>query len=200
METKKFISYLCLLLFSFCATLPLQTVTLADSIINEGQRMHNLNILLTNKMFQDKREKIDEFIKKEYTPKYMDEFRKKIPAGVDFEKEFPNIIQSIIPEINSRRDIMQSALEDQRIKILTKLDADYKAFEEASFELKNLIESNIKVNEERRKVFEQIKSLTNNNLDFNQVETEIDKFIIKAGDMSGNINDLNSSINSLLNN
>ena len=200
METKKFISYLCLLLFSSCATLPLQTVTLADSIINEGQRMHNLNILLTNKMFQDKREKIDEFIKKEYTPKYMDEFRKKIPAGIDFEKEFPNIIQSIIPEINSRRDIMQSALEDQRIKILTKLDADYKAFEEASFELKNLIESNIKVNEERRKVFEQIKSLTNNNLDFNQVETEIDKFIIKAGDMSGNINDLNSSINSLLNN
>lgn len=182
-----------------CAKMPLQTITLTDAIIDEGERMHNLNILLINKMFAEKREKIDEFIKTEYTPTYMENFKKNIPAGVDFDKELPNILQSIIPELNSRRDMMQSALEEQRVKILAKLEEDYKVFSESSSELRNLIESNTKVNEERRKVFEQVKALTNNKLDFNQVDTELDSFIIKAGNIGTNINDLNNKINSLLN-
>ena len=197
---KKIIYLFCLIIITSCAKLPIQTITLTDAIINEGKRMHELNVSLINKMFNDKREKIDVFIKNEYTPKYLEEFIKRIPDSVDFEEEFPNMIQSIIPQINFRRDMMQNALETQRIKLVTKLNADYKVFEEASTELKKLIESGVKVNEERKMAFEQVNSLTQNKIDLNQIETEIDKFIIKSGDVSRNIIDLNSTINSLLNN
>lgn len=196
---KKIIYLICLIALASCAKLPVQTVTLTDAIITEGKRMHELNISLLNKMFNEKSEKIDAFIKNEYTPKYLEEFKKKIPAGVDYEQEFQNMMQSIIPQINSRRDMMQTALESQRIKLVTKLNVDYKLFEEASMELRNLIESAIKVNEERKKAFEQVKGLTKNRINLNQIETELDKFIIKSGDIGENINELSSTINSLLN-
>jgi len=197
---KKIIYLTFLVALSSCAKLPIQTVSLADAITDEGKRMHAINISLLNKMFDDKREKIDAFIKNEYTPKYLEEFNAKIPAGTDYKEEFPEMIQSIIPQINSRRDMMQSALESQRIKLITKLNSDYKSFEEASIELKNLIKSAVKVNEEREKVFQQVDNMTQNRIDLNQIETELDKFIIKSGDIGGNINELNNSINSLLKN
>ena len=53
------------------------------------------------------------------------------------------MIQSMVLQINARRDKMQSALESQRIKIFTKLNADYLLYDEASNELRNLIESGI---------------------------------------------------------
>ena len=196
---KKSIYLFCVVALASCAKLPIQTNTLTDAIINEGKRMHELNLSLLNKIFNEKRDKIDVFIKNEYTPKYLEEFKKNIPIGTDYEQEFPNMIQRIVPKISSRRDMMQSALESQRIKLVTKLNADYKMFEVASMELRNLIESVIKVNEARKKAFEQVKGLTQNRIDLNQIETELDKFIIKSGDIGGNINELNSTINSLLN-
>ena len=197
---KKIIYLFILVVFASCAKLPIQTLTLTDAIISEGERMHELNLSLLNKLFNDKRTKIDLFIKNEYTPKYLEEFRKRIPDGVNYKEEFPNMIQSIVPEIRSRRDMMQNALESQRIKLIEKLNSDYQIFKEASTELRTLIESNIKVNEERQKAFQKVKNLTQNKIDLNQIETELDKFIIKSGDVTGNINELNNSINSLLNN
>ena len=185
-------------LISSCAKLPVETIALTDAIIDEGKRMHELNLSLLNKMFDEKREKIDAFIKNEYTPKFLEEFTARVPADTDYEREFPNMIQSIIPQINSRRDKMQSAMESQRIKLVTKLNADYKVFEEASMELRRLIESGVKVDEERKKALNHVKNLTQNRIDLNQIDTELDKFIIKSGDVSGNIIELNNSINSLL--
>jgi len=198
-EMRKIIYLICLLIFTSCAKLPIQTLTLTDAISNEGKRMHELNLILLNKMFSDKSEKIDSFIKIDYTPKYLQNFITHIPEGTDFKKEFSNMIQSIIPQINSRRDKMQSALETQRIKLVTKLNDDYRLYEEGSIKLRALIESGIKVNQERNKVFEQVKGLTQNKIDLNQIETELDKFILKSGDVAGNINELNSTINQLLN-
>ncbi len=195
---RKLIFVSCLILLGACAKIPLQTITLTDAIIEEGKRMHELNISLLNKMFDEKREKIDSFIKNEYTPKYLADFKEAVPVGTNYEEEFSGMMEAIIPEINSYRDQMQSALESQRIKLVTKLTTDFKAFENASNELKLLIESAVKVSEERQKAFEKVKNLTQNKIDINQIENEIDKFIVKAGDVGSNINEFNSVINSLL--
>jgi hypothetical protein len=201
---KNLFLLLIVIAFASCAKIPVQTVALTDAIIDEGKRMHELNIAMLNSMFSEKREKIDMFIKDEYTPHFLEEFNSRIPAGTDYQKEFPGMIQSIIPQITSRRNEMQSALETQRVKLITKLNADYQVFEEAAVELGNLIESAARVNEERNKAFEQVKDLTNNKIDLNQINTEIDSFILKAGalggNVSGNINELNSKMNSLINN
>jgi len=201
---KKIIYLVFLIAIAACAKIPVQTLDLTDAIIDEGKRMHQLNLSFLNSMFAEKRDKIDLFISVEYTPKFLENFKKDIPPETDFQKEFPEMMMSIIPEINSRRNAMQSTLETQRIKLMTKLDADYRVFEEASAELRNLIASAVKVNEERSKAFEQLSNLTKNKVNLNQVENEIDEFISKSGEfgsnIKGDINELNSSIDSLINN
>lgn len=201
---KKISYLLILILITSCAKMPIESITLTESIINEGQRMHELNVSLLNKMFLDKSESIDVFIKDEYTPAFLENFKKRIPPETDIEEELPRMLQAIVPKINGRRDMMQNALESQRLKLIEKLNLDFKMYEEATTELRNLIESAVKVNEERRKAYEKAANLTGGKIDLNQIETELDNFILKSGDISSDagtiISGLDSKINSLINN
>ncbi len=196
----------CALILSGCVKLPIESLQLSDSITNEGKRMHEMNVALVNKMFHGKSERIDAFIQDEYTPKFLEEFMMRIPEGVDVEAELPGILKSITPQISLRRDAMQTALEAERIKLIEKLNLDFDKYQEASSELRNLIRSGVNINEERRRAFERLTSLTGGAINLNQVETELDKFVLKAGEVGGNlqsletnINELSNSINSLLN-
>lgn len=182
-----------------CATIPPLSINLTDAISEEGKRMHQLNVVLLNKMFKEKRERIDNFIKNEYTPKYLEEFKKRIPEGVNVDAELPNILAEAIPEINSRRDMMQSALENQRIKLVAKLEEDFKTYEDAALKLRKLLESSVKLDEEKQKFISQIRELSGNKIDFNKVENSINGFILDSGDVSQNILKLNNSINSIIN-
>lgn len=56
---KTTIYFLIIILLSSCAKLPIESITLTEAIIDEGNRMHELNILLVNKMFKSKSEEID---------------------------------------------------------------------------------------------------------------------------------------------
>lgn len=187
-------------IFYFCsATIPPQSVTLTDAISKEGKRMHQLNLALLNKMFKDKRESIDTFIKNDYTETYLDEFRSKIPKGTNLDAELSGILKAAMKEINSQRDMMQSALENQRIKLLTKLETDYKAYEEATVNLRRLLESAVKLDEENKRLYSQVSELSGNRIDLNKIENSIDEFIFDAGDVSQRILKLNESIDSIIN-
>ena len=186
------------LLIASCAKLRTQAVNLIDAISAEGKRMHQINTSLANKLFNEKREKIDDFIKKDYTPKFIEEFTKKIPAGTDLTTELPNMMKSVVPKIIERRDAMQNALEVNRIKIIEKLDQDYKDYENACSELKKLLESAIKVNDERKKLLQKTQELAGSKIDFDQIGNQIDKFILNAGDLGENINGLNEGVNKIL--
>jgi len=50
--------YLFLLLITVfsCARIPIQSVDLAESLMQEAERMHTLNIRLINKIFDDKKD------------------------------------------------------------------------------------------------------------------------------------------------
>lgn len=170
-----------------------------DAISTEGKRMHQINNTLINKMFNEKREKIDEFIKNDYTPKFIEEFTKKTPLGTDLSNELPGMMKSIIPKIIERRDAMQNALEVNRIKVIEKLDQDYKEYETACHELKKLLESAIKVNEESKQLLNKTQELTGSKIDFDQIGGEIDKFILNTGDIGQKINDLNEGLNKIIN-
>jgi hypothetical protein len=199
-KLKQLISLLLVAAFvTGCATIPPQSIHLTDAISEEGKRMHQLNLALLNKMFKEKRERIDNFIKNEYTPKYLEEFNQRIPEDVNVNAELPNILAATIPEINSRRDMMQSALENQRIKLIRKLEDDFKSFEDAALKLRNLLESAVKLNDEMQKIYSQISSLSDNKIDMNKVENSINDFILDSGDVSQNILKLNETINSMIN-
>ncbi|MBN2174004.1 MAG: hypothetical protein JW731_07730 [Bacteroidales bacterium] len=196
---KLFLLIISVIIAVSCAKIPLESLTLADSLTNEGSRMHQLNIALINKMFAEKRQKIDEFITMEYTPQYIKNFTQAIPPDADIKEELPEILNSIIPEINSRRDMMQSALEDQRIKLVTKLGQDYAVYLSGSNELRKLLESNVQVDKERKEFFDSVKGMTNDKIDLNKVEDALDGFITDSGDVSASILDLNETINSIIN-
>lgn len=198
MRSKLIILVIGILFTTSCATIPVESIELMSAIQKEGERMNKLNIILTDNIFKEKRKKIDEFIKLEYTPKFMEEFTKNIPAGVDVKKELPNIMLSVIPKINERRDAMQDALELNRKKVIEKLNADYQEFKIAGNELKALLESAVKLNEEKRKLLSQASKLTNNQIDFDELELKLDNFIKDSGDLGNNINNLNDNVNSLL--
>ncbi|RYF90355.1 MAG: hypothetical protein EOO03_03855 [Chitinophagaceae bacterium] len=45
-----------------CARVPVQAVTLSAVLKDEGERMHNLNVLLVDYVFNEKKHLINEFI------------------------------------------------------------------------------------------------------------------------------------------
>jgi hypothetical protein len=193
-----------LLLFFFsCARIPVQSIALTDALQAEGERMHKLNLVFLNRIFDAKRQTIETFIREEYTPDVVARFTKKVDKqfpDTDYKKEFPDLINALSPQINKRRDSLVNALELQKEKLTDKLSTDYMVFNTAANELKNLLQSSVKVDKTRQDLFNQVKALSNNRLDFNSVDAALDKFIHQTGDVGNKIHELNNSVTKLLNN
>ena len=193
------ISWLVLLiLFSACARIPSGTVGLTDMLISEGTRMHHLNMALVNNMFAAKQEKLDDFIQDEYLPKYIDEFTARIPDGTDLQNELPAILLAMVPEITERRNAMQRALEEQRMKVIARLGEDHENFRMAAVELRNLLRSAVDVEEEKQEVYSKVSDLSKGNINLDKIETAIDSFIIEAGEISNKATRLNEEVNQII--
>ena len=191
-----------ILLVSGCATIPVQSVALADAIQAEGERMHNLNVIFLNRIFDAKRETIERFIKEEYTPVVVANFTTKVNKEfpqTDFKKEFPDLLNALMPEINKRRDTLVRSLDLQKEKIVEKLNADYRMFDNAVFEMKKLLESAAKVDQQKQALYTQAKTLSNSRIDFNNLEVALDKFIHSSGNVAAKIPELNNTVDQLLN-
>ncbi len=187
-----------LIILSSCAKIPIQSISLVDAIAEEGNRMHQLNLSLLNGIFKSKRERIDEFIRTQYSPKFISDFQKNIPKEADLKTELPNIINAVTPRITERRDAMQNALEEQRIKLVAKIEQDYKAFDNAATVMRKLLVSATKINEEKQALFEKTKELSKGSLDLNAVESTIDKFINSGGNVGNEVSNLNDTINTII--
>lgn len=189
------------LLFTGCAKIPAGSVALADALQTEGERMHTINLHLINRLFSDKRMAIDRFIYADYTPVVAANLVNNPKFKTDdFKKDFPEMVQALLPEINARRDSLVKVLDLQKEKILDKLNTDYKAFNTASIALKLLLESATKVTKEKQALFEQVKTLSNNKLDLIGIENALDGFVNSAGKVGGKVVDVNSMINQILTN
>ncbi len=200
---KKIIVACFALFLTSCASIPAESVILADAVVTEGRRMHELNISLLNKIFTDKRLLIDEFIKNKFTQDVITNYKAKYAADYDFNKDFAFHMELAVEEITAQRNLMQSALETQRIKLIEKLNKDFMAYEQASNSLRLLLQSSVDLDRERRAALDKANSLTGNHIDFDKVESDIDNFILKAGENAANtmqsVNELNTNINQLIN-
>jgi len=90
------------------------------------------------------------------------------------------------------------------------LEEDYKAYEEATFNLRRLLETEVKLDEENQELYSQVNELSANKTDWNKVVNEVDNtvdvFISESGDVTLGSGDviqyilkLNESINSIIN-
>lgn len=187
-----------LFVFSSCAQIPVQVVELSDALKDEGERMHQLNLTLVNKLFFEKRHMVNEVIEKEYTPRFIENFKSVLPDDVDFEADFNELAQAVYPKINATRDSLISVLEVQKNAIVNKLNTDYKVYTNAYSEMQNLLRSASRLNKQRTEVFQQVKNLTNNKINIEGIETALNKFIKEAGNIAGKADALTNTINSFL--
>ncbi|QDK80792.1 hypothetical protein EXU85_20145 [Spirosoma sp. KCTC 42546] len=185
--------------FSACARIPSQSVALSDQLRAEVARMHQLNVALTNNLFQRKRADIDAFIEKEYIPSFAATLMKSLPADFNVKDNFPALLSKSMVRISARRDSMQTALDAQRISLIERLNEDYRIYERGAVGLQALLESAVKVSDSRQQAFSQLKSLSGNRIDLNAIEGTIDTFIRKGGKLSDNIQQLNDDLTKLFN-
>lgn len=183
-----YVSIFSFFLFS-CASIPSSTVTLTKEVIKEADNMHQLNVSLVNRLFDERKEKINLFIENKYTPTLLKNFEGLLPDSLDYKKELPNILNSIVPIINRKKDSLQSVLDLQRQDILNQLNSNYSDYNKATTSLQNLINSVVKVKTTESDALSAIDQLTGDRINIKKVENTINQSIDKTG------NTLNKLIN-----
>ncbi|WP_044397292.1 hypothetical protein [Lacinutrix sp. Hel_I_90] len=176
---------ICSLLFLGCASIPPTTVTLTQEIIKEADEMHQLNIILVNQLFEERKQVINAFITNEYTPTIIKKYEALLPDSLDYKKALPNIMKSVIPVINRKKDSLQNVLSDQQQNIITSLNTNYVSYSKATIALQQLINSAVKLKKAENNALSSIQDLTGDSVDVKKVESTIDGLLIKTGtDMS----------------
>ncbi|WP_439506297.1 hypothetical protein [Sediminibacterium sp.] len=185
--------------FGSCTRIPLQSITLSERIQEEGARMHQLNTLLMHQLFAEKKARVNDFIKNEYTPSIIHKMTSDLDDDLDVKSELPQIMAAALPMINERQYAMQMALDSAKIKIMDQLNADFAKYNMANTEMKKLLESAVKLNEEKKQLLNQSNWFKRKGIDYDQLAELLDRFIHSSGNIGGLIVNLNKDLNKVLN-
>ena len=193
---KTYLSLIISSLLISCASLPPSTSTLTKEVINEANDMHTLNIALINQLFEERKDRLNNFITETYTPSLVANFKKMLPDSINYKEQLPDILKSIIPVINRKKDSLQGLLDTQQQEIITSLNSNYITYTQATTSLQNLIDSTIKVADTENEAVAKIQKLTGtSNIDFKKIEQNIDSTLIKVSKDAKPIIDLKKLIN-----
>ncbi|WP_430412572.1 hypothetical protein [Kordia sp.] len=178
-----------------CASIPASTATLSQEVIAEADAMHKLNIALVNQLFDERKQKVNDFINNEYIPTFVKNFEAKIPANVDVKAQLPNILKSVMPVISRKRDSLQNLLDVQRNDMVNSLNASYSNYQRATSTLQNLITSAVKLKQSEANTLAQIQSLTNTNINVGEIQSHLDNLLVKTGNGFNKLLNVKSAIN-----
>lgn len=178
-----------------CASIPASTATLSQEVIAEADAMHKLNLALIQQLFDERKNKVDDFINNQYIPAFSKNFEAKIPPGTDIAAELPNILKSVMPVINRKRDSLHNLLDTQRDQMIASLNTTYTSYQKASGTLQNLISSAVKLKASESSALAQAQSLAKTNIDVNKIQSHLDSLLIKAGDGFNKLLNVKSAIN-----
>ena len=152
--------FLTLLVIVSCASIPASTSTLSKEVIKEADGMHQLNIALINQLYAEREQRINDFITYQYTPALLDNYQKLLPDSLDYKTELPNILKSIVPVINKKRDSLQGVLGAEKQDILKQLTANYTTYTTSSAALQGLIDSAVKLKASESNALTALEQLT----------------------------------------
>lgn len=180
MSYKKNISLLLIVFFWSCTSIPKVSSKLTKDVISQADNMHQLNIALVNKLFNERRKRLNTFITNIYTPAIIEKYQNLLPTTIDYKKQLPNIVKSIIPVINRKRDSLQNLLDVQEQRILTNLNTNFINYTKASTSLQNLIESVVKLKTSEDNALFAVNNFTENKLDLKKIESSLDTILNKT--------------------
>lgn len=183
-----------------CIKIPTASVQLATNLQTQGNTMHELNIAFVNALFAEKKAQISTFIQQEYTPSIIDNYFKQLPNQSFTKKETAEIIASLIPEINKQKDDMLAALEQNRVKLITRLNNDHIYFITGSNALKDLLASASKLQDANTKLGVNITNTSGGKINMAAITKALDKLVASGGDLSSKINTLYTDIDKILEN
>ncbi|AGC77810.1 hypothetical protein DDD_2683 [Nonlabens dokdonensis DSW-6] len=129
-------------------------------MIKEANGMHELNLALIDQLYAERSQRINDFITYRYTPALLSNYEKLLPDSVDYKEELPNILQSIIPVINKKRDSMQSVLNVEKQGLVKQLNANFSTYTNSTAALQGLIDSAVKLKESESNALTALESLT----------------------------------------
>lgn len=179
---------------SSCASIPASTTMLTQEILKESSGMHTLNISLINQLYANRKEQINSFITYTYTPALLDNFSKNLPDNIDYKTALPNILKSIVPIINKKKDSMQSILDTEQGQLITKLNTNYTNFNAAGLSLQNLIDSAVKLKTAEKSMMTNVQNLTNGTVNVSKAETKLDSLLIQSGNSFSKLLEISSSL------
>lgn len=175
------------LVFCSCISIPKSTSTLSQDVLKEANEMHQLNIALVNQLYAYKQKQINLFIEKEYTPELISNFEKQLPDNINYKEKLPNIIGSLIPVINSKKDSLQHVLNQEQSKLINTINSNYITFSNAGNSLQNLIDSAVKLKTEDETIEDDIEHISDDKIDVKNIVSKLDSFLIKEGNTSKKI-------------
>lgn len=182
-----------------CTRIPLQSITLSERIQEEGARMHQLNLLLIQQLFAEKKARVNDFIKNEYTPSIIHKMTSDMDDDMDIKLTLPQMMEAALPLINERQYTMQMALDSAKIRIVDQLNTDFAKYNMANTEMKRLLESAVKLNEEKKQLLNQSNWFKKKGVDYDQLAELLDRFVSSSGNVGGLIVNLNKDLNKILN-
>ncbi|MFN3299447.1 MAG: hypothetical protein ACK41Z_04565 [Sediminibacterium sp.] len=182
-----------------CTRIPLQSITLSERIQEEGARMHQLNLLLIQQLFAEKKARVNDFIKNEYTSSIIHKMTSDLEDDMDAKLALPQMMAAALPLINERQYTMQMALDSAKIKVVDQLNTDFAKYNMANIEMKRLLESAVKLNEEKKQLLNQSNWFKKKGIDYDQLAELLDRFVSSSGNVGGLIVNLNKDLNKILN-
>lgn len=184
-----------LLLLNSCASIPASTTTLTQEILKQADDMNTLNVSLINQLYATRKEQVNSFITNEYTPALLDNFAKNLPDSLDYKKELSNILTSIVPIINRKKDSIQTILDTEQEQLISQINTNYTAFNTAGASLQNLIDSAVKLKTEEKSVMTAVQNLTNGKVNISEAETKLDSLLTQSGSTFSKLLEISSALN-----
>lgn len=194
MKLKNVLIIVFSIVLSSCASLPNASTTLTQEVINEANDMHSLNKSLIQRLFSEKKKQISFFIEKTYTPAIIKKYEGLLPDTINYKKELPNIIQSIIPVISQKKDSMLAIVDNQEQKLLSQLDNSYTEYSKAASSLQNLINSAVKIKNTEENVLKTVDQLTGNKINFKKIESNLDSILSKSSSFFSKLNTIENTL------
>ena len=157
---KTAVYVLALICVTSCASIPASTSTLSKEVIQEADAMHQLNISLIDQLYAEREQRVNDFITYKYTPALLENYQKLLPDSLDYKTELPNILKSIVPVINKKRDSIQGVLDAEKQNIVKQLNANYATYTTSSAALQGLIDSAVKLKSSESDALTALENLT----------------------------------------
>lgn len=169
-------------LMASCARIPAASVELNQEINREIERLHRLNVALTQQLFESKKAQVRQFIKYEYSPDFIARSLSVLEAaGYQVEDSLHTVVYQLSMQINEREAGMIRQLEAARDSTLQALDREYQLVMMAGNEMQRFLKSASAVEKERKEIYALTHQIIGQRFDLQQFQQQLDQWVLNAG-------------------